>query len=124
MNRNILIVGVGGFIGSVARYVIALSFTKTLQPFPTGTFLINIVGCFAIGIVYGISDRSALLSPQWRLFLATGVCGGFTTFSSFAYENVNLLEIQQYSMVTLYTVGSIVLGFAAAAIGVFLTRQF
>jgi fluoride exporter len=124
MNRNILIVGLGGFIGSIARYLIALSLAKSFQPFPTGTFLINIVGCLAIGIVYGISDRSAILSPQWRLFLATGVCGGFTTFSSFAYENVNLLEIQQYSVATLYTVGSIVLGFLTAAIGVFLTRQF
>lgn len=124
MNRNILIVGAGGFLGSAARYIVALSLAKTLQPFPVGTFLVNIVGCLAIGILYGISDRSALLTPEWRLFLATGFCGGFTTFSSFAYENVNLLEFQQYSIFTLYTVGSIVIGFLAAAIGVFLIRQF
>lgn len=124
MNRNIVIVGIGGFLGTVARYLVAVSISKTLHPFPLATFVINVVGCLVIGVIYGVADRSAVLSPEWRLFLATGFCGGFTTFSSFAYENVNLLQLGQYSIFALYTVGSIAAGLLAAGAGVLLSRQF
>ncbi|HYM20056.1 MAG TPA: fluoride efflux transporter CrcB [Candidatus Kapabacteria bacterium] len=124
MNRNFLLVGAGGFVGSISRYLVAVSLDRTLHPFPTGTFLINIAGCLLIGIIYGISDRNALLTPEWRLFLATGFCGGFTTFSAFAYENIHLIATEEYLHLFLYTGASIVIGFLAAAAGVFIAKQF
>ncbi|MBS1904060.1 MAG: fluoride efflux transporter CrcB [Bacteroidetes bacterium] len=124
MNRNIVIVGIGGFLGTVARYLVAVSMSKSLHPFPLATFVINVVGCLVIGVIYGVADRSAVMTPEWRLFLATGFCGGFTTFSSFAYENVNLLQLGQYSIFALYTVGSVAAGLLAAGAGVLLSRQF
>ena len=124
MLRSILFVGTGGFIGSISRYLISISFERTLHPFPTATFLINSIGCLLIGIIYGIADRNALLTSEWRLFLATGFCGGFTTFSAFAFENINLISSENYLHVFLYTGGSIIVGFLAAAGGVFLAKQF
>ena len=124
MIKNILLVGLGGFLGSIVRYLTAIAFTRVGEPFPSGTFTINIIGCLAIGVIYGLAERNALLSTEWRLFLATGFCGGFTTFSTFAYENIALLEIREYLTALLYTGGSIVIGFAAAAIGIIITKQF
>jgi CrcB protein len=87
----------------------AILFSKIVStPFiPYGTLTVNFLGCLLIGIVYGVSERFHFFSPQWRLFLATGVCGGFTTFSAFAYENVimlqhsNLLGFAFYSVISL-----------------------
>ena len=111
MFKNILLVGFGGAIGSIARYLSQ----KTIyewhpHPFPFGTFLVNVFGCFLIGAFYGLSERGNVLTPDWRLLLTTGFCGGFTTFSAFAYENVNLLKAGDFLYFGLYTAGSVVLG--------------
>lgn len=122
MFRNILIVGIGGFIGSVARYLAVVYLTeKASVRFPIGTFAVNILGCLLIGILAGLSERYAIL-PEWRLFFATGVCAGFTTFSSFAFENVRLLQDKDYLTFVLYTVASFAVGIAATIAGMVLTR--
>lgn len=123
MSRVLLIVGVGGFLGSIARYLVALVFAKTLiSPFPLGTFIVNVFGCFLIGLFYGLSENYGWFTPQWRLFLATGFCGGFTTFSSFAYENLQLLQKEEYWTFGAYSVLSFVLGLLGAFAGVFLIK--
>jgi len=96
-------------LGSIARYLAALLLTKAIpSAFPYGTFGVNIIGCLVIGIVYGLSQRFDWLTPEWRLFLATGFCGGFTTFSSFAYENIALLQDRNYLTFGMYAVLSFV----------------
>lgn len=108
---TLLIIGLGGFIGTILRYLMAVLFSKLVTtPFiPYGTLAVNFLGCLLIGLVYGIAERFHLLSPQWRLFLATGVCGGFTTFSAFAYENVSMLQQSNFLGFVLYSVGSFLL---------------
>ncbi len=92
-NRIFFLIGVGGFIGSVARYYSQQIVSKYFpSPLPYGTLAVNVLGCLIIGLVYGFSEKGNVLSPEWRLFLATGLCGGFTTFSTFSYENLTLLR--------------------------------
>src|ERR1043165_1541196 len=122
MFKNILLVGAGGFIGSVSRYLTGLAFAEIVHPFPLGTFTINIIGSLLIGIVYGVADRSGYLGHWWILFLATGFCGGFTTFSTFAHENLRLLQAGEYFLFVLYTGGSILLGILAVLAGIAITK--
>jgi len=97
MFRTILIVGAGGFLGSVARYLTQIAVEKYLHStFPWGTFVANIAGCFIIGLIYAMSEKGNLLSPEFRIFMTVGFCGGFTTFSSFAYNNLNMLGGNNY----------------------------
>jgi CrcB protein len=118
MLKNILIVGFGGGIGSIARYLCQkYMYEWNPHPFPFGTFLVNILGCFIIGLVYGLSERGNLLTPEWRLLLATGFCGGYTTFSSFAFENVNLLKNNDFLYFGLYAGGSVILGISFTFFG-------
>ena len=93
MFKTILLVGVGSFIGGISRYLVNVFVQKLyLTSFPLGTFLVNITGCLLIGIFFGLSEKGNLLKPEWLIFLTTGVCGGFTTFSSFSYESLALLK--------------------------------
>lgn len=118
MLKTILIVGTGGFIGSVARYYVSkLNLYIDFFSVPVGTLLVNVIGCFVIGFLTGIADKSAILTPAWRLFLMVGICGGFTTFSSFANENLMLLHNGLILSILLYTGLSIFLGFAAVYLG-------
>ena len=123
MIKTILLVGTGGFIGSVSRFM-ASRFMQNYFPsaFPFGTFAVNITGCFLIGLIYGISERSSLLTSGWKLFLAVGFCGGFTTFSTFANENLALLRDGEFFNFVLYTGLSVFLGIAATFIGVLITK--
>ncbi|MEO8648110.1 MAG: fluoride efflux transporter CrcB [Acidobacteriota bacterium] len=123
MGRNIILVGVGSLIGGTCRYLAALFITETFRSaFPYGTFAVNIVGCLAIGVIYGLAERFDWFSPDLRLFLATGFCGGFTTFSSFAYENIQLLQDKDYLTFGAYSGLSFVLGLLAAFIGLSLAK--
>jgi CrcB protein len=118
MLKTILIVGTGGFIGSVARfYVSKLNLHADFFSVPVGTLLVNVLGCFIIGLLAGIADKSALLTLEWRLFLMVGICGGFTTFSSFANENLMLMHNGLPLSALLYTGLSVVLGFGAVFLG-------
>ncbi len=123
MLKNILIIGSGGFLGSIARYLVSqLNLTVTFHSVPVGTLLVNILGSFAIGFLTGIAEKSMILTPEWRLFLMVGLCGGFTTFSAFANENLMLMHNGQFLSVLLYTGLSIFLGFLAVYLGYVLTN--
>ena len=123
MLRTILIVGAGGFIGSVMRYLVQVFMEKGLNStFPWGTFVANIAGSFIIGIVFALAQKGDLLSAEWRLFLAVGICGGFTTFSSFAYNNLSMLKDQAYGQFIWNVGGSLFFGLLAVYLGMVLVR--
>ena len=123
MGTNILIVGLGGGAGSILRYLCQKWVNESYQHnFPLATFLVNISGCLLIGILYALGEKTNILSPQTRLLLVTGFCGGFTTFSTFAFENMNLLKAGDNFNFLLYAVGSLVLGILAVYIGSLLVK--
>jgi CrcB protein len=123
MIRNILLVGLGGGVGSIGRYLLQKwVYTLYPHPFPWGTFLVNVVGCFLIGLFYAISEKSSLLNFEWRLLLTVGLCGGFTTFSTFAFENVVLLRSGDITFFILYIFASVVFGIGAVFGGIALIK--
>jgi fluoride exporter len=115
MFKNFLLVGLGGAIGSMLRYAFYLAIT--VKQFPLATFAVNIIGSFIIGAVLALSLKDDLFLNNWKLFLATGICGGFTTFSAFSLENIILLQNEKYFIALVYIICSIVLGIAAAWLG-------
>lgn len=115
--KTLLLVGLGGLGGSICRYATSLLFMRTQTGFPWGTWAANIVGCFVIGLVFGLSQKHQWLTPEWRLFLTTGFCGGYTTFSAFAYENVKLLESGNYLTFSIYSFTSFAVGLLMIAAG-------
>src|SRR5512146_1315859 len=124
MDRSILLVGIGGFVGSVARYLVAVLFAGQISSvFPFATLTVNVVGCFVIGLLFGLSDRGNLLSPEWRMLLTTGFCGGFTTFSTFSYESLRLMQDGEYLYLAAYVLISVVVGLAATFVGITLIRS-
>ena len=125
MLKNILLIGAGGFIGSIARYYVSrLNIFIDFFSVPVGTLIVNVTGCFLIGILTGIAEKSDLLSTPLRMFLMVGLCGGFTTFSTFAGENLTLLHNGQIFTILLYTFLSLFLGFAAVFVGYSLSNLF
>ena len=123
MIKNILLVGLGGGLGSIARYA-CQRFLIIYHPhhFPWGTFAVNIVGCLLIGIFWGLSFPSFDSNEQWKLFLMTGICGGFTTFSSFTLESIGLLKEQRTGLFFLYLASSVLAGLLATYAGMKLMR--
>jgi len=115
MIRNILLVGLGGGIGSMLRYVAWLLFSS--RSFPYATLAVNIAGSFGIGLLLAMGIKSSVLSDDWKLFLATGICGGFTTFSAFSAENMVMLQSGKYSIAFLYIGLSLIAGIGAAWLG-------
>lgn len=123
MSRILFLVGIGGAIGSIARYLTSVWFLKFFpSTFPFGTFAVNIIGSLSIGIVIGLSNRYDWFTSEWRIFLATGICGGFTTFSSFTLENLKLLQDGYYQHFFLYSIGSFLLGVALVLSGLTLVN--
>ncbi len=123
MSKILLLVGCGGFIGSVARFWCQqLALKHLVLTFPYGTFFVNISGSFLIGLIYGLSEKGGWLTPEWRFFLATGFCGGFTTFSTFSYESLTLMREGNYLNLGLYIALSVFLGLAAAFLGIVVSK--
>lgn len=123
MIRNLLLVGLGGGIGTIGRYLVQKWVNGVYQQsFPLATFLINITGCFLIGVLYALAEKSNVLSPQARLLLITGLCGGFTTFSTFAFENTVLLRTGDIVTFILYAAGSVIIGILAVYLGSWLFK--
>ena len=114
--KEILIVGAGSCLGGMLRYIVSLAL-KNISTFPLGTFTVNIIGCFLIGLLWSLSSKHTNLSNEISLFLMVGFCGGFTTFSTFSKESLSLLSSEYYLPFLLYSIGSIVLGILAVAIG-------
>lgn len=124
MNRVVLLIGIGSFIGGISRYYSQQIITKFFpSPLPYGTLTVNIVGCFLIGLIYGLSDRGNILTPEWRLFLTTGFCGGFTTFSTFSYESINLIQDGEFLNLSLNVSLSVILGFASTYLGMLIIKS-
>ncbi|MEX0980923.1 MAG: fluoride efflux transporter CrcB [Bacteroidales bacterium] len=118
MVKSILIVGLGGFIGSVFRFLISRYVQLTYDTvFPWATLLVNILGCLLIGVVYGVSERSNLLTPEWRIFLTVGLLGGFTTFSTFSNDAFMLLQNKEILRFAMYTGFSFFFGILAVFTG-------
>ena len=119
-----LYVAVGGAIGSVLRYVITVLAAVRFGPaLPWGTLAVNVIGSFVIGVVAELAaGRGAILSPGARIFIATGLCGGFTTFSSYSLDAWNLARDGAIALALLYVAGSVVLGLAAVYLGVVAAR--
>ncbi len=112
-----IVVGVGGFVGAVCRYLIGMIPLKEGCTFPIKTFLINIAGSFLIGIVAALAMKTESLDSRTVLFLKVGICGGFTTFSSFALETTDLMKDGKMHLAAIYTVLSVTLGVLAVFAG-------
>ncbi|MGL5262296.1 MAG: fluoride efflux transporter CrcB, partial [Bacteroides sp.] len=122
--KSVILLGCGGFIGTVLRYAVQLGVNKySFTSFPLATFLVNIVGCLLIGILYGLATRYEWLNQELQLFLITGLCGGFTTFSTFSYENILLLQKGNYLIFFGYLFLSISLGFTLTWLGFVVAKQ-
>ena len=123
MTKEILIVGGGSFAGGALRYILSVGLSKLgrLWAFPIGIMVINILGCFLIGVLYGYFKSKATTDPVLPLLLMTGVLGGFTTFSTFSFETVQLLQQNELLKAVFYVLGSVGLGVAACYLGM---RQF
>ena len=118
MVRSLVIIGFGGFVGTISRYLISRYFQDNFTSlFPWGTFLVNIIGCLLIGIIYGFSERGDGMSTEVRLFLTVGICGGFTTFSSLSNDAFILLRDQEWIRFAFYTSFSFFLGLLAVYLG-------
>jgi len=113
-----LIVGLGGFLGSVARYAVGMWVGQRWgRDFPFGTLIVNVTGCFLIGLLMQVATDRLLLSPQWRLFLAIGFLGAYTTFSTFEFETGGLLADGEVLLAVLNVVVSVIAGFGALKLG-------
>jgi len=123
MLKQLLLIGTGGFIGSVARFLVSrLNSRIDWLSIPIGTLTVNVLGSLLIGFLIGISEKSPILTVEWRMFLMVGLCGGFTTFSSFSGENLVLMKNGQILPLLLYTGLSIFLGFVAVYLGYISTK--
>lgn len=121
--KNFLFVILGGGLGSGLRFWAGLIIKKHYNSsFPLATFAVNIIGCLLIGVIIGFFSKANTENDSLRLLLATGICGGFTTFSSFASENINLIQNNQIGLAILYIGGSIILGLLAVWAGIVLTK--
>jgi CrcB protein len=120
--KLIFLIGAGSFIGGISRYLLSLLIqTKTATNFPFGTLIVNIIGCFFIGIIFGFFDKGQI-SSEWKLFLAMGVCGGFTTFSAFSIETLTLFREGYFYYALLYILVSVLMGLLATYIAYLLVK--
>lgn len=119
MIKSLLLVGLGGAAGSMLRYLTHRWVHQFYSyQFPWGTLLVNITGCFLIGVFYSLFERSNVFTPEWRLLLTAGFCGGFTTFSAFTLEGIGLLKENRIGLLLIYIAVSVLIGLAATYIGI------
>ena len=121
--KSFLLVFLGGGLGSALRYLVASAMNQYSKVLPFGTFTVNILGCLLIGMILGYAQRENTLTSNQTLLLATGFCGGFTTFSAFANENLELIKNGEIFNLSAYTIGSILVGVLAVFIGFSLTNR-
>lgn len=119
---NCILVGIGGFIGSVCRYMIGMLPIEPDNGFPIKTLVVNITGAFAISLIAALAAKNKSFNPQLALMLRVGVCGGFTTFSTFAYEAADLMKKGSMGVAVEYILASVVLGVVAVFVAEMLVR--
>jgi len=123
MLKMFLITGAGGFLGSGFRYLaqrlIAIYFPIS---FPFGTVFVNVLGSFLIGIIFALGDKTKILTPELRIFLAVGVCGGFTTFSTFSLDAFGLIKDSEYLYLSIYVISSVLLSILATVAGIWIIK--
>ena len=123
--KQLILVFLGGGIGTVLRFIISKLITHNDRGFPWSTFSANLIGCFIIGLISGyFSKTSSSNQSDIILFATVGICGGFTTFSTFAYENLNFLKSGDYIFFITYTLGSFILGILMVYFGLTLHKYF
>lgn len=120
--KNTLMVGCGSFIGGAARYLVSISMKTVGKGFPWGTLVVNLVGCLAIGLLWGFFSKSASENSSWALFMTVGICGGFTTFSTFSKEALMMLQAGNFFSLLAYVAISVIAGIALVAAGYYLVR--
>ena len=120
--KKILAVGVGSFIGGAARYLVSLGMKGIGKGFPWATLAVNLVGCLMIGLLWGLLSRNAAENTSWGLFLTVGLCGGFTTFSTFSKEALAMLQTGQMWGFASYIAISVLAGIALVALGYYIAR--
>ena len=121
--KGFLLVFLGGGLGSGLRYLVTISMNQYSKILPFGTFTVNILGCLLIGLILGYAQKENTLTSNQTLLLATGFCGGFTTFSAFANENLELIKNGELFNFSVYTIGSLLIGILAVFIGFYLTNR-
>lgn len=120
---NYLIIGVGGFLGAIVRYSLgAWIGQKWGRSFPLGTFIINVSGSFLLGLVMSLATERFMVNPQWRLFLAVGFLGAYTTFSTFEYETGGLLRDSEWMLAAANVIFSVFAGFIALKTGEYIAK--
>ena len=115
--KSFLLVFLGGGLGSGLRYLVTITMNQYSKVLPFGTFTVNMLGCLLIGLILGYAQRENTLTSNQTLLLATGFCGGFTTFSAFANENLELIKNGELFNFSVYTIGSVLIGILAVYIG-------
>ena len=120
--KNVLLVGAGSFIGGAARYLVSLALKKASKGFPWATLLVNLAGCFLIGLLWGMFSKSATEGSNWALLLTVGLCGSFTTFSTFSKEALMMLQSGNIWGFAGYIGISVAAGIALVALGYFLVK--
>lgn len=120
--KNIAIAGAGSFLGGTARYLVSLAMKGVSKGFPWATLAVNLAGCFIIGLLWGLFSKNGTESSNWALFLTVGLCGGFTTFSTFSKEALVMLQGGNVWGFAGYVAISVIAGIALVALGYFLVR--
>lgn len=123
MFKTFLFIGIGGAIGSILRYLTSVLVTKFwANHFPLATFITNVLGCFIIGLFIGLLEKNNLANSSLKWFLITGLCGGYTTFSTFGFENYSFFQSNNSNLAFIYIAMSVLVGIFAVWLGLFVSK--